>query len=561
MRHLRLLTFSVSLLAILVSGLLLAQSNPAPLVNQPNEILPRPLPSGQSSPAGFKASVPRSNPQTGSNFAPAVTYDSGGYGAASVAVADVNRDGKPDLIVANACASINGNSCTDTDGVIGVLMGNGDGTFQPPVTYDSGPLGAQVVAVSDVNGDRFPDLIVSNGCYGVNNCSDSVSVLLGNGDGTFKTPVVYSSGGYFPYAVAIADVNRDGKPDVLVVNTCADNTCGTDGTVGVLLGNGDGTFQPAVVYDSGGAFAMSVAVAALNGDGKPDLVVAYQGCFNCQTNPNVGVLLGNGDGTFQTSVPYETVGYFATSVAVADVNGDGKPDLLVVNECSEFTCKKPGSVAVLLGNGDGTFQPAVAYSSGGIFPFSVAVADVNGEGKLDLLLANFCADLPCTNKGLLGVLLGNGDGTFQSAVTYATGGYDTFWMAAADVNGDGKPDLLATNFCADSKCTTHGTVSALLNKAMHAKTATKVTSSPNPSRVHEAVTITARIASNPIVPDGELVTFHSGKTNLGTGKTTNGVATLTTSFSKAKIYTIKASYPGDAFHKPSSGTVKQVVNP
>jgi len=560
-QRLRLLTFSVSLLAILVSVLLRAHSNPATLVNRPSKILPRPLSLGPSRPTGFKTSVPRSNPQTGSNFAPAVTYPSGGYGAVSVAVVDVNRDGKPDLIVANACASINGNSCTDTDGVIGVLLGNGDGTFQPPVTYDSGPLGAQVVAVSDLNGDGFPDLVVSNGCYGTNNCSDSMSVLLGNGDGTFKTPVVYSSGGYFPYAVAIADVNGDGKPDVLVVNICADNTCGTDGTVGVLLGNGDGTFQPAVVYDSGGAFAMSVAVADVNGDGKPDLVVAYQGCFNCQTNPNVGVLLGNGDGTFQTSVPYETVGYFATSVAVADVNGDGKPDLLVVNECSEFTCKKPGSVAVLFGNGDGTFQAAVAYGSGGTFPFSVVVADVNGDGKPDLLLANFCADLPCTAKGLLGVLLGNGDGTFQSAVTYATGGYDTYWMAVADVNGDGKPDLLATNFCADSKCTTHGTVGVLLNKTAQARTATKVASSPNPSRVGQAVAITATVTSNPIVPDGEVVTFHSGKINLGTGKTTNGVATLTTSFSKAKTYTIKASYPGDAFHRASSGTVKQVVNP
>jgi len=559
-RRLRLLTFSVSLLALLVSVLLLAQSNPAPLVNEPNEILPRPLPFGPSRSTGFKASAPRSNPQSGSNFAPAVTYASGGYGAASVAVADVNGDGKPDLIVANACLS-NGHGCTGTDGVIGVLLGNGDGTFQPPLTYDSGPLGAQVVAVNDLNGDGFPDLIVSNGCYGTNNCSDSVSILLGNGDGTFKTPVVYSSGGYQPYSVAVADVNGDGKPDVLVVNICADNTCGTDGTVGVLLGNGDGTFEPAVAYDSGGATPLSVTVADVNGDGKPDLVVAYQGCFNCQTNPNVGVLLGNGDGTFQPSVAYATAGYFATSVAVADVNGDGKPDLLVVNECSEYTCKKPGSVGVLLGNGDGTFQTAVAYGSGGAFPFLVAVADVNGDGKPDLLVANFCADNACATKGLVGVLLGNGDGTFQSAVTYATGGYKTYWMAVADVNGDGKPDLLATNFCADSKCATHGTVAVLLNKISQAKTATRVVSSPNPSRVHEAVTITATVASNPIVPDGEVVTFHSGKINLGTAKTTNGVATLTTSFSKAKTYTIKASYPGDAFHRASSGTGKQVVNP
>jgi len=176
-----------------------------------------------------------------------------------------------------------------------------------------------------------------------------------------------------------------------------------------------------VTYGSGGLYARSVAVADVNGDGKPDLAVANL-CLTEYNCPNglVGVLLGNGDGTFQTAVTYGSGGYYAMSVAVADVNGDGKPDLVVANNCTsgDFSngCTDPsGTVGVLLGNGDGTFQAAVTYGSGGYYSSSVAVADVNGDGKPDLVVANECADTSCTN-GSVGVLLGNGDGTFQAAV-------------------------------------------------------------------------------------------------------------------------------------------------
>jgi hypothetical protein len=147
--------------------------------------------------------------------------------------------------------------------------------------------------------------------------------LLGNGDGTFQTAVTYSSGGFFADSVAVADVNGDGKPDILVANTGGVPIC-SGGGVGVLLGNGDGTFKTAVTYCSGGG-PVSLAVADVNGDDKPDLVVA---------SSLVSVLLGNGDGTFQTAVSYESGGYPPDSVAVADVNGDGKPDLVVATEPS-----------------------------------------------------------------------------------------------------------------------------------------------------------------------------------------------------------------------------------
>ena len=292
--------------------------------------------------------------QMGSNlsFANAVAYSSGGQMPFSVVVADVNGDSKPDLVVANWCATNSPYQCTGNgSGIVGVLLGNGDGTFQTAVPYSSGGIRAYSMAVADVNGDGKPDIVVANGAAVVANGTGVVSVLLGNGDGTFQTAVPYSSGAYGgAVSVAVADVNGDGKPDLLVLDYANAAYGTTSSTVGVLLGNGDGTFQSAVTYDSGGLYGTSLAVVDVNGDGKPDLLVTNDGCdTNCIGT--VGVLLGNGNGTFQTAVTYASGGE-AWSVAAADVNGDGKPDLLVANNGS-------ATVSVLLGNGNGTFQTAV----------------------------------------------------------------------------------------------------------------------------------------------------------------------------------------------------------
>ena len=366
-------------------------------------------------------------------FLPAVPYSSGGSGAHSTAAAYLNGDGKVDLAVAN----------TDSN-TVGILLGSGDGTFKPAVTYDSGG-DPTSVEEADVNGDGKPDLVVAN--YN----SATVGVLLGNGDGTFQTVVTYGSGGKFAWSVAVADVNGDGKPDLLVTNQCVNISDCAHSSVGVLLGNGDGTFQAAVTYDSGGVSALWVTVVDVNGDGKPDLSVAN---FNTGT---VGVLLGNGDGTFQSAISYSSGGDGAYSVAVADVNNDGKPDLVVANSDSN-------TVSVLLGNGDATFQSAVSYASGGSQDRSVAVADVNGDGKPDLLVANACAGSGDCANGVVGVLLGKGDGTFQAAVTYESGGFAAQRIAVADVNADGRPDLLVAN-CGPNGATFcgSGVVGVLLN--------------------------------------------------------------------------------------------------
>jgi hypothetical protein len=213
----------------------------------------------------------------------------------------------------------------------------------------------------------------------------------------------------------------------------------------------------------------------------------------------------------------------------------------------------------LLGNGDGTFQSDGTYSSDAYGATSVAIADVNGDGEPDLIVDNICKATTNCSIGGVSVLLGNGNGTFQSAVTHSSGGEDANSVVVADLNGDGRPDIITANNCA-SKTSCSGAVAVLLNTTSD-KTTTRITSSPNPSGINQAVTFTATVTSALSVPDGQVITFYQGTTKLGTGVTTNGEATLTTSFSKANTYTIKASYRGDAYHKASSGTVKQVVNP
>jgi uncharacterized protein (DUF2141 family) len=357
-------------------------------------------------------------------------------------------------------------------GVVSVLLGNGDGTYQTAVPYASGGYYSDSVAVADVNGDGKPDLLVASWCISSACNNGAVSVLLGNGDGTFQTAVPYATDAYEAESVAVADVNGDGKPDLLVANYCDISTC-TNGTVSVLLGNGDGTFQTAVPYVSGGYYAVSVAVADVNGDGKPDLLVENYRVSEFQGPGMVGVLLGNGDGTFQTAVTYGSGAYYGYAVAVADVNGDGKPDLVAANECNPSNCYF-GTVGILLGNGDGTFQAAVTYSSEGYLTDSVAVADVNGDGKLDLVVANQCT-LPndcLTQNGTVSVLLGNGDGTFQEAVSYPSGGYYASSVAVADVNADGKPDLVVASEFASSNYTTYGTAGVLINTSLGPTTTT-----------------------------------------------------------------------------------------
>jgi hypothetical protein len=201
----------------------------------------------------------------GPSFAASVFYNFTGQ-PGQVVTADLNGDGKLDVLMPVQCTP----SCLD--GAVTVLLGNGDGTFQTAHNYATGGP-AHSVVVTDVNGDGKPDLLVPDQCINVNTLCSAVSVLLGNGDGTFQAAVNYATGGYSPFAMAVGDVNRDGRPDLVVVNSCVSTTNCSNSILGVLLGNGDGTFQAAVPY-SGAPSTLQVALVDVNGDGKLDLVGA-----------------------------------------------------------------------------------------------------------------------------------------------------------------------------------------------------------------------------------------------------------------------------------------------
>jgi|GEM_PF-1521414 len=314
-----------------------------------------------------------------------------GQHPSDVVLGDFNGDGIPDLAVANR------DSFT-----VSILLGRGDGTFQPAVNYFTGPNPASI-AVGDFNGDGKLDLAVALLGTG------TVSVLLGNGDGTFQSAVGYNVQSS-PASVAVGDFNADGKLDIAVANVVS-------GSVSILLGNGDGTFQAAVNYPVGTSPTF-LLVADLNKDGKPDLAVANAG------SSQVSILVGKGDGTFQTAVNYSTA-LGGSSIAVGDFNGDGKLDLAVTDSFS-------GNVSVLLGNGDATFQTAVNYVVQSN-PTSIAVNDLNGDGKPDLVVTNESSDT-------VSVLVGLGDGTFAPAVNWVVPNGPVA-VSVADFNGDGIPDL------------------------------------------------------------------------------------------------------------------------
>jgi hypothetical protein len=461
-------------------------------------------------------------------FGPILAYDPGGSFPQGIAIADLNKDGILDLVVANA-----------NSGTVGVLLGNGLGWFGPPLTYNSGGVFPQSVAIGDMNGDGIRDIVVANVVAGQGSCG--IGVLLGNGDGTFKPAVTYGSPSACGGSVVLADLNGDGKLDVAVA---------VFGDIAVLLGNGDGTLQPAVTYGWGGGSRTSsspnsLAVVDVNGDHKLDLVAATGATVGSNSHGTLGVLLGKGDGTFQAAVDYDSGGglySYAFSLAVADLNGDGKPDIAVTNTCITSLC---GTVDVLLGNGDGTFQPAVAYGTGGLEPFSVVVADVSADGKPDLVVANSCATSTC-NTGNVGILVGSGNGTFPPAVAYSVGG-QAYNTAVADLNGDGRLDIVVTE---PTQVGVLLTESGVLTK-------TVVTTSGSPTAFGQPVTFTATVTPN--IPNGEFVWFYDGVKMLGSAKLTSGMAAYITSSLSAKTHTIKATYVGDSTNRLDSGSVQQTV--
>jgi hypothetical protein len=300
---------------------------------------------------------------------------------------------------------------------ISALLGNGDGTFAAPQSFATASQ-PKSVALGLLNNDAFLDAVSAN------QGNSTVSVFLGNGDGTFdpRTDYAACSGAHEPL---VALLNADAYLDIACAGWGAS-------FVGVLLGNGDGTFQPVQSYGAGAA-PHSIVAGLFDGDAFLDLATANNG------SANVSVLLGNGDGTFQAAVSY-AAGSGPHSLRTADLNDDTELDLVVANQSSN-------TASVLLGNGNGTFDAAVNYATD-ITPKGVGIADLNADAKPDIITANINNNYPSLiNPGgdTVSVLLGNGDGTFQARTDYGVG-QAPFAVAFGYLNGDAKLDAVTANW-------------------------------------------------------------------------------------------------------------------
>jgi Bacterial Ig-like domain (group 3)/FG-GAP-like repeat len=417
-------------------------------------------------------------------------------------VGDFNGDGKLDLVTANPC---------DCDiSTVSVLLGNGDGTFQPQTTYNVGP-GAFGVAVGDFNGDGIPDLVTSN-LEGNN-----VSVLLGMGDGTFRPQVLYPAG-VSPISVAVGDFNGDGVLDVAVANN-------GDNTVSVLLGNGDGTFQ-AQVHSAVGGDPGYVMVADFNKDGILDLVIANQG------DATISVLLGIGDGTFLPQATYAT-GNDPQGVAAGDLNQDGNLDLVVANSDS-------GTVSIFYGNGNGTFQPQLSLNVGEASPFGVATGDFNGDGLTDVV----------ESDGDIGAIVLYG---YKSETATATG---------VTVSGAGTHNVEASYPGDASRLAATSSTVALTGTGLPMTTTTLVPA-PSPAVAGQTVTLTATIAPTPTGTPLGSVNFYNGETLLGVGTVSvAGLATFSTSTLPTGADSLTAVYSGNTTSATStSAAVIETISP
>ena len=392
---------------ISISGV--GTANPVPVINLP--LVPAAVLPGT---AGITLTV------TGTGFVPGAVIDWNGSPRTTTYVSSSQ------LSAALTTADL---AVPSTGWVSVVNPGPGGGQSQPawlPVGYPSpvpflnssmvpSSSGPASMAAADFNADGKLDLAVTN------SAANTVSILLGNGNGTFAGKVDYPTGTQ-PDGVAVGDFNHDGIPDLVVTNQAGN-------TVSILLGTGGGSFASQVTYATGNQ-PVAVAVADVNADGNLDLGVA-----NAADN-TVSILLGNGDGTFQAHVDYPA-GQNPAALAAADFNRDGKLDLAVANDI-----KPGGTVTILLNHGDGSYLPGVAYATGD--SVALTTADLNGDGILDLAAVNYLSQS-------LSVYLGNGNGTFNAASSVGTRlSPNPVAVAAADINSDGTLELMIASNSDDS---------------------------------------------------------------------------------------------------------------
>ena len=424
-------------------------------------------------------------------FAAARVYPVGTV-SGGLAAGDFTRDGNVDLAVGQKLPT-----------TLSILLGSTAGILQQGATF--GAIEPSHLLAADFNRDKRLDLMVASSVT----LTSGSHLYLGNGDGTFAAAQSLNPG-TAPLSQVAADFDHDGRVDLATANSATDD-------MSILLGNGDGTFQAPVDYPA--VRNPNVILAEdFDRDGNLDLAV------NKSASARVGIFLGNGDGTFQTPLDLIAV---ATTMVSGDFNRDRNPDLILGNNPRLF-----------LGNGDGTFQAGqfVSFDDG-----ALQTSDINGDGKLDLLVASEQVTL----------LLGNGDGTFQAGVEYFSGGLVLGKIEIADANRDGAPDVMVTDRAEN--------VSVLLNTG---GSQVGLTSSSNPAPPGQPVTFTATIT--PTFPTlGSAtgrVTFKEGNVVLGTGRVRQGMASFTTSDLAVGEHLITALYSGnDLFNQRTSPVLRQTI--
>ncbi len=555
-----------------------------------------------------------------------------------IAIADINQDGIPDLITSSHSICGMGDF-----GTTGVAMGNGDGTFKPVVLFDSGGCNSiPYVGAVDLNGDGRPDIVVlggSGGVFGPNGLSILInsynglfpaaqlneasgnggvtvgdfdgdgnqdvalsdgSVYLGHGDGTLKFLTNASLNGV---AVATGAFTGDGKLSLAAAVECANSGCASGGQLAITQGNGDGTFQPALLLPSGGFYAESVALGDFDNDGHLDAAV-LNNCtdVNCvSAGGSLTIFFGRGDGTFGVGITLQVnqsaFGGNPLALTVGDFNNDASLDIAVVGTGS---APGPGTVSIFPGNGDGTFQSAMVFqtsSSGGVT--AVATGDFNYDGILDLALANGAVCSDCGGHG--SIMYGNGDGTFGAGPTIGTQGGPPTSIVAADFYGTGKLTSVLSNHCGDYLDCPRGSVmidgtanqtdimlvslgvgdfnndgkpdlagslqfdagaTVLLNvgASLIATNITLSPAAPQSYQVFQTAQFTARINhTGQGSPTGQ-VDFRDSGSSIGTVSVdSNGYARLSTSTLMGGTHFIAAYYLGDSGFAPSNSLGTHVV--